>query len=182
MTNRSRDDSARQYFEGSGQAGAMLGRAWSQRKRGRYQKKRAPGCLGALLPEDSLSGNPSRVKKNGELPFGADTVLEDGGAILGDGHLELGGPGGGLGEFVGGGEHFPIAADGLVDLDGDGRVLVVAQSDLEFHFPDMRVDALVIGLLALGDDVEGVADVHGDGFIFGRVVDMVFADKEHATL
>src|SRR6266851_9568619 len=43
-------------FGGSGQAGAMLGRAWSQRKRGRSQKKRAPRCLGALLPEDSLSG------------------------------------------------------------------------------------------------------------------------------
>src|SRR6266851_6830433 len=160
MTNRSRDDSARQYFEGSGQAGAMLGRAWSQRKRGRYQKKRAPGCLGALLPEDSLSGNPSRVKKNGELPFGADTVLEDGGAVLVDGHLELGGPGGGFRELVRGGEHLPIAADGFVDFDGDGRVLVVAQGDLELHFPHMSVDALVIGLLAFRDEIKGVADVH----------------------
>src|SRR6266403_246145 len=116
-----------------------------------------------------------------ELPFGADTVLEDGGAILGDGHLELGGPGGGLGEFVRGGEHFPVAADGLVDLDGDGRVLVVAQGDLEFHLPDASRDALVVGLLALGDDIEGVADVHGDGFVFGCVIDVVFANEEDAA-
>src|SRR6266436_10190221 len=95
-------------------------------------------------------------QKNGGLPLGADAVLEDGGAIFVDGDLELGGEGGGLGEFVGGGKHFPIAADGLVDLYGDGRVLVVAQGDLKFHFPDMCVDALAIGLLTLGDDVEGV--------------------------
>src|SRR5713226_9976375 len=83
------------------------------------------------------------------LPFGADAVLEEGGAVFVDGHLELGGPGGGLGEFVGGGEHFPIAADGLVDLDGDGRVLVVAQGDLELHFPNASGYALVVDLLAL---------------------------------
>src|SRR6266436_6306605 len=100
-------------------------------------------------------------QKNGGLPLGADAVLEDGGAILVDGDAKSCGPGGGLGEFVGGGEHLPIAADGFVDLDGDGRVLGVAQAALEFPFPEMRVDALVICLLAIGDDVEGVAEMHG---------------------
>src|SRR5882762_3569104 len=166
-------------LRGSGQVGATLGLV--SKREGRYKKKRAPRWLGALLPEDSLSGNPPCVKKNGGLPFGADAVFEDGGAIFVDGHFELGGPGGGLGEFVGGGEHFPVAADGLVDLDGDGRVLVVAQGDLEFHFPDASGYALVVGLLALGDDVKGVADVHGDGFVFGGVIDAVFADEEHAA-
>src|ERR1700730_958564 len=116
------------------------------------------------------------------LPFGADAVFEDGGAVFVDGDAELGAPGGGLGELVGGGEHVPIAADGLVDLDGDGRVLVIAQGYLEFHLPDVGVDALVVGLFALGDYVEGVADVHGDGFVLGSVIDMVFADEEHSTL
>src|ERR1700730_5441924 len=90
------------------------------------------------------------------LPFGADAVFEDGGAVFVDGDAELGGPGGGLGELVGGGEHVPIAADGLVDLDGYGRVLVIAESDLEFHLPQAVAEALVVGLLALGDYVEGV--------------------------
>src|SRR6266446_9962159 len=167
-------------LRGSGQVGATLGLV--SKREGRYKKKRAPRWLGALLPEDSLSGNPPCVKKNGGLPFGADAVFEDGGAVFVDGDFELGGPGGGLGEFVGGGEHFPIAADGLVDLDGDGRVFVVAQGDLELHFPDVGVDAFVIGLFALGDYVEGVADVDGDGFVFGRVVDVVFADEKDAAL
>ena len=58
---------------------------------------------------------------------------------------------------------------------------MVAQGDFKFHFPGVGVDALVIGLLAVGDYVEGVADVDGDGFIFGRVIDAVFADEEDAA-
>src|SRR5690348_3548240 len=119
--------------------------------------------------------------KTQRLPGGADAVAQDGSAVFVDGDLELSGESGGLGVLVGGVEHFPVAADGLVDLDGDGRVLVVAQSDFKFHFPSVRVDALVVGLLALGDDVESVADMDDDVFVFGSVVDAVFADEEDAA-
>ena len=46
----------------------------------------------------------------------------------------------------------------------------------------MGVNALVVGLLVLGDHVESVADVDVHVLIFGRVVDVVFAGKENATL
>ena len=63
-----------------------------------------------------------------------------------------------------------------------GDVFVVAQGDFEFHFVDVGGDFLEVGLFVLGDDVEGVADVDGDGFIFGSVIDAVFTDEEHAAL
>src|SRR5260370_18970204 len=92
-------------------------------------------------------------------PVGADAVLQDGSAVLGDRDDELGGEGGGLGVLVGGREHFPIATDGFVDLHGDGAVFVVAQGNFKFHFPNVGVDALVVRLFVLGHDIEGVADV-----------------------
>src|SRR3979490_2470063 len=88
------------------------------------------------------------------VPAGADAVFGGGGAVLGYWNDELGGESCGLFVFVGGSEHLPIAADGFVDLDGDGRVFVVAQSDFKFHFPGVGVNALVVGLFVLGDDVE----------------------------
>src|ERR1700676_548469 len=115
------------------------------------------------------------------LPAGCNAGPQDGGAVLLYGDFELGGEGGGLGVLVGGREQVPVAADGLVDFDGDGGVFVVAQGDFKFHFPGVIVDALVVGLLAFGDDVEGVADMHGDGFVFGSVIDAVFADEEDAA-
>ena len=112
----------------------------------------------------------------------ADAVFEDRRGVGGDGNLELGGECGGFGEFVGGAEHFPFAADRLVDFDGDGRVLVIAESNFVFEFPCVGVDVFVVGLLALSDDVESVADVDGDVFVLGSVVDAVFADEEDAAV
>ena len=70
---------------------------------------------------------------------------------------------------------------GSLHLDGDGDVFVVAQGDFEFHFVDVGGDFLEVGLFAFGDDVEGVADVDGDVFVFGSVVDAIFADEEDAA-
>jgi hypothetical protein len=60
------------------------------------------------------------------LPTRADAIFEDGRAVFIDGHLELCRPRSGFGEFVGGGEHFPIATDGLIHFDGDRSLLVIA--------------------------------------------------------
>src|SRR5882762_7347436 len=46
----------------------------------------------------------------------------------------------------------------------------------------MSVDVLVVGLFAFADDVEGVADVNVQEFVFGSVVDAVFADKKNVAL
>ena len=70
-------------------------------------------------------------------PVGADAVAQDGGAVFVDGDIELGGPGACFCEFVTGIQHFPVAADGFVYLDGDGAVFVVANRDFKFHFPDI---------------------------------------------
>ena len=94
----------------------------------------------------------------------------------------MGGEGGGFGEFVAGIQHLPVAADGFVYLDGDGTVFVIPQSNFVFHFPGVGVDFLEVGLFALGDYVEGVADVNGDAFVFGRVADAVFPDEEDSAL
>ncbi len=58
---------------------------------------------------------------------------------------------------------------------------MVAQGDFKLHFPNVSVDALVVGLLVLGDNIEGVADVDVHEFILGGVVDTVFAGKENAA-
>src|SRR5258707_1685766 len=115
-------------------------------------------------------------------PVGADAVFEDGSAVLGDGDDELGGEGGGLGVLVGGTEHFRIATDGFVDLHGDGAVFVVAQGNFKFHLPGVGIDALVVRLFVLRDDVKSVADVDVHEFVFRGVVDAVFAGKENAAL
>src|SRR6266481_1720838 len=114
-------------------------------------------------------------------PVGADAVFEDGSAVLGDRDDELGGEGSGLGVLVGGREHFPIAADGLVHLHGDGRIFVVAQRYFKLHFPNVGVDALVVRLFVLGDDVKGVADVDVHEFVLRSVLDTVFAGEANAA-
>src|SRR5260370_4532963 len=109
-------------------------------------------------------------------------VFENGGPVLGDRDDELGGEGRGFGVLVGGREHVPIAADGLIYLHGDGRVFVIAQRNFKFHFPNVGVNALVVRLLVLGDDIESVANVNVDVFVFRGVVDAVFAGEENAAL
>src|ERR1035438_3965198 len=111
----------------------------------------------------------------------ADSVLERGGGVRVYRDLELGGEGCGFGEFVGGGEHFPGAPYGLVYFYRDGGVFMVAEGQFEFHLIDVVGNFLKVGLFALGDDVESVAAVDGDGFIFGSVGDVVFADEEGAA-
>src|SRR5437899_6173586 len=78
-------------------------------------------------------------------------------------------------------KHLPIAANGFVYLDGNRRVLVIAQGDFKFHLPQPAAEALVVRLFALADHVKGVADFHGDEFVFRRVVNVVLADKEQAA-
>ncbi len=58
---------------------------------------------------------------------------------------------------------------------------MVAQGNFKFHFPSVRVDTLVVGLLVFGNDIESVADVNVHEFVFGGVVDAVFAGKEDAA-
>ncbi len=87
----------------------------------------------------------------------------------------------GLREFVARRNHLPIAADRLVHLHHNRRFLVIAQRDFVLHFPHVRIDLLVVGLLALAHHVERVADMHRDILILRRVLDAVFANKEHAA-
>ena len=58
---------------------------------------------------------------------------------------------------------------------------MIADRDFKFHLVDVGRDFLVVGLLALGHDIERVADVHGDHFVLRRVLDAVFADEQHAA-
>ena len=91
-----------------------------------------------------------------------NAVLEDRGSILRDGHLKLGGEGSRFLEIISVRKHLPAAANRFVHFDGDRRVLVVAESDFIFHLPGLVVDALVVDLFALGNDIEGIADVNAD--------------------
>ena len=86
-------------------------------------------------------------------------ILQDRFAVGRDGYGEARGESGGLFEFEVRIQHRPIAANGFVDDDRDGIGLVVAQRNFVFHFHAVRAQALEIGLFALGDHVEGVADV-----------------------
>src|SRR2546422_5117137 len=133
----------------------------------RPRRDRAP-----TVPTSNLQGSPAR----------ADAILEHGSAVLGDGDVELRGPGFGFGPLVSGFQHLPVPTDRLVDLHGDRRFLVVAQSDLKLHLVEPVGELLEIGLLALADDVKGIADVQAEGFILGRVVDAVLTNELHPTL
>ena len=82
-----------------------------------------------------------------------------------------------LGEFVRRADHFPISANRFVRFDDDRNVLVIPQSDLVLEFVQAVGEFSVVGLFALGDDVERVADVQADVFVLRRVIDIVFADK-----
>ena len=59
---------------------------------------------------------------------------------------------------------------------------MVAQGDLILEFPGVRVHVLVIRLLMLGHDVEGITDVDADLFVFGCVIDAVFPREKDAAL
>lgn len=131
-------------------------------------------------PEQRLLDVISRVKTNRvyySSPVSSDAVLQDRGAVFVHGDEKLSGEGGGFGEFVAGIQHLPVATDWLVYLDGDGAIFVITQGNFIFHFPGVRVDFLEVGLLALRDYIEGVADMNGDVFVFGSVADTVFADE-----
>src|SRR5215469_3780851 len=120
--------------------------------------------------------------KGRESPFGADAVLQDRGAVFRHGNVELRREGRRFRVLVAGRDHFPIAADGFVHLDDDGGVLVAAQGDLILEFPGVGIDVFVVGLLVLGDDVESIADVDADLFVFGSVIDAVFSREKDAAL
>jgi hypothetical protein len=74
-------------------------------------------------------------------------------------------------------QDLPGAANRLVDLDRHRDRLVVTQRDLEFHLVNVGRDLLEVGLLALADDVEGVADLQVDDLVLRRVVDVILADE-----
>ena len=59
---------------------------------------------------------------------------------------------------------------------------MVAEHDLELDLVHVRRNLLEVDLLALGDDVEGVADLDVDGFVLRRVCDPILADKLQAAL
>ena len=96
--------------------------------------------------------------------------------------MKLGSEGGGFLHFVADESISQSPPMGSLTSTVIGASLWLRRRDFEFHFLDVGGDLLVVGLFAFGDDVEGVADVHLDVFVFGSVVDAVFADEEHAAL
>src|SRR5687767_5230461 len=112
----------------------------------------------------------------------AHAIFQHGGAVRRHGNLELRGPGGGLRPLVRRADHAPGAADRLVDFNRHRSRLVVAQRDLVFELVDVRRDLLEVDLLALADDVEGVADLDVQRLVLRRVHDPIFANKLHAAL
>ena len=71
----------------------------------------------------------------------------------------------------------PVAADGLADDDLVGLVLVVAERDLPGGLGRAATEDVVVGLLAIADDVEGLAHLDGDLFVARGVIDAVLADE-----
>ena len=54
---------------------------------------------------------------------------------------------------------------------------MIAQGDLVFHFVQIVRKLLVVELLAFANNVKGVAYINLKRFIFGGVIDLVFADE-----
>ena len=59
---------------------------------------------------------------------------------------------------------------------------MVAQRDFEFHLPHVRIDTLVVDLLAFADDIERVANVDAERLVFRRVVNVVFTNEQNTAL
>jgi hypothetical protein len=78
--------------------------------------------------------------------------------------------------------HLPVAGHGLLHPDHDGLVLGIAQFDAPGRFADIVGDASVIGLLALGGDVEGFAQPELELLVLRRVLDAVLADELRRAL
>ena len=116
------------------------------------------------------------------LPVHVHAVAQHRRAVLVYRHLELRGECGCLGPFVRRAEDLPVAADRLVHFHGDRHGLVIAQRDLVLHFVGIAAERPVIGLLALGDHVKGVAGVQADLFVFRRVADAVFPGEERLAV
>ena len=59
---------------------------------------------------------------------------------------------------------------------------MITQGDLHFDFVDVARDSLKILLLALRNDVEGVANLQIERFVLRRVIDPVLTDKLQAAV
>jgi hypothetical protein len=72
-----------------------------------------------------------------------------------------------------------VAAVEVLDKsNAGGFFLVVADSDFKgLVHPVLTGFDVVVGALALADDVEGVASVEAQGFVLGSVIDRIFADE-----
>ena len=79
-------------------------------------------------------------------------------------------------------QHPPRAADRLVHFHAHRHSLVIPQRDLELDLVDISRNLLEVCLIALGDDVEGVADLEVQRFVFWRVADAVLTHELHAAL
>ena len=75
------------------------------------------------------------------------------------------------------------AIEVLHDANVGGFFLVVAHADLEslVHPVLVRFD-VVVGALAFADDVESIARIDADHFVFRCVIDRVFSDELQAAV
>jgi hypothetical protein len=80
------------------------------------------------------------------------------------------------------GQNLPVPGHRLLHLDRHSLFLGVLQLDAVGAFEDVVVAAaagefLEVGLLLVGGDVEGVAELEADLFVLWRMIDGVFADE-----
>src|SRR5271154_2557393 len=125
--------------------------------------------------------SPPRNNASPSLPLNAHAIVQRRRTVLLDRNLEADGCGIEFRPLETRIHDFPISANRLASLDSDRNVLLVAQCDLVFHFVQIVRQLLIIQLLALANYIEGVAHVNLKRFVFGGVIDLVFADELDST-
>src|SRR5271156_1404152 len=125
--------------------------------------------------------SPPRNNASQSLPLHTHAIVQRCRTVLFDGNLEADGCGIELRPLQTRIHDFPISANRLASLDSDRHVLMVAQCDLVFHFVQIVRQLLIIKLLALANDVESIAHVNLQRFVFGGVIDLVFAEELDST-
>jgi CubicO group peptidase (beta-lactamase class C family) len=142
------------------------------------QEARKPGSQVGVLSFQTSQLPGFRAQQSVRHPH---PVPQHGRPVHRDRHHELRRPRFRLRPLVRRLEHAPRAADRLVHLDRDRRGLVIAKRDLVLNFVHARRDLLEVGLLALADDVERVADLEVQRLVLRRVVDAVLTDELHGA-
>src|SRR5262249_13734576 len=74
-------------------------------------------------------------------------------------------------------DDLPVAANGFIDHNSHRFIFVIADANLVSVLENIARDTFVVGLFALGHDIEGITEFDAHRLILWRVADIAFTNE-----